>query len=163
MNDALIEDEEAGIVNISREPVFVACVSGFELFRSNRKVETLVLGCSLRRVVQIEQPLPYRWVQILVELMAKHDVDEGLLTYASCTIPQTQRLFDAFPGGPMHITCSREVAESVRSLSRTQSTRLWTEHNSSRRSVHLMLQAIRWSAMIENSGQCTALVICDQR
>ena len=159
MNDALMEDEKAGIVNISREPVFVGCVSNFSNFLDlcRKVLRHLELGvpCVVLSRSNTTQHM-YRWVQILVELMAKHDVEEGLLTYASCTIPQTQRLFDAFPGGPMHITCSREVAENVRSchantLSSTggPNTLVATECTPE------VLQAIRWSAMIENSGQCT--------
>jgi len=67
-------------------------------------------------------------------------------------------LFQRFPDGPMHITTSREVAESVRKchdnvLSSTggPNTLVSTELTPD------IMQAIRWSASIENSGQCTAL------
>ena len=161
MNDLLLRDEADGKVTISRAPVFVGCVSNFsnflDLCRKVLRHMELGVPCVVLSRSNTTQHM-FRWTQILLELMAKHEVDEGLLTYASCTIPQTHRLFDAFPDGPMHITCNREVAANVRAIhANTLSSTGGPNTLVSTEATPEVMQAIRWSAMIENSGQCTAL------
>ena len=43
---------------------------------------------------------------MLLELMAKHGIDSGMLTYAACDLASQQRLFAAFPEGPPVCCCN---------------------------------------------------------
>eukprot|EP00940_MAST-03C_sp_MAST-3C-sp2_P000267 g267.t1 len=161
MNDQLLEDERAGKVVISRAPVFVGCVSNFsnflDLCRKTLRHLELGIPCVVLSRPNTTQHM-YRWTQMLLELMSEHNLDHGLLTYASCTISQTQALFDAFPNGAMHITCSRKVAADVRSYhANTLSSTGGPNTLVAAEATPEVLEAIRLSAMIENSGQCTAL------
>jgi hypothetical protein len=161
MNDLLLADEVKGVVDICRAPVFVGCVSNFTNFLdlSRKVLRHLEVGvpCVVLSRSNTTQHM-YRWYQKLDTMMEKHGLDRGMLTYAALSVEQTQQLFTLFPEGPMHITTSREIAESVRQchdnvLSSTGgpntlvSTALTDD----------VKQAIRWSAAIENAGQCTAL------
>ena len=161
MNDLLLADEAKGVVDICRAPVFVGCVSNFTNFLdlSRKVLRHLEVGvpCVVLSRSNTTQHM-YRWYQKLDTMMEKHGLDRGMLTYAALSVDQTQQLFTLFPEGPMHITTSREIAESVRKchdnvLSSTGgpntlvSTALTDD----------VKQAIRWSAAIENAGQCTAL------
>ncbi len=165
MNDLLFDAESAGQVVVGRDraPVFVGCVSNFSNFLdlSRKVLRHLELGIPVVVLSRSNTTQHmYRWFQQILAVNAAHGkpVDEGLLTYAAFSMEQTQRLFDEFPHGPMHITTSREVAASVRDchpnvLSSTggPNTLVSTE------ATPEVMQAIRWSAAIENSGQCTAL------
>jgi len=100
----------------------------------------------------------YRWTQILVDLMEKHDVDTSLVTYAAVKIPDTQRMFKECPEGAMYITSSREVAASVReSHGNVMSSTGGPNTLCAPFMTEDISNAIQLSAMIENSGQCTAL------
>jgi hypothetical protein len=161
LNDQLLEDENNSVIDICRAPVFVGCVSNFTNFLdlSRKVLRHLEVGvpCVVLSRSNTTQHM-YRWYQKLDSMMGKYGLDRGMLTYAALSIDQTQQLFQRFPDGPMHITTSREVAESVRKchdnvLSSTggPNTLVSTELTPD------IMQAIRWSASIENSGQCTAL------
>lgn len=161
MNDLLLRDEADGKITISRAPVFVGCVSNFsnflDLCRKVLRHMELGIPCVVLSRPNTTQHM-FRWTQMLLDIMVKHNVDNGLLTYATCTIPQTHRLFDTFPNGPMHITCNREVAANVRAVhANTLSSTGGPNTLVSTEATPEVMQAIRWSAMIENSGQCTAL------
>ena len=161
LNDLLLQDETDGVININRAPVFVGCVSNFSNFLdlSRKVLRHLEVGvpCVVLSRSNTTQHM-YRWYQKLDSMMERHGLDRGMLTYGAFTVEQTQQLFTMFPEGPMHITTSRAIADSVMKchknvLSSTGgpntliSTKLTPD----------IAQAIRWSATIENSGQCTAL------
>ena len=56
----------------------------------------------------------YRWTKILVDLMEKHGVDPGLVTYAAFSLEDQQRIFKESPEGALYITCNREIASLVK-------------------------------------------------
>jgi hypothetical protein len=93
-----------------------------------------------------------------VDLLEKHGVDTGLVTYASAELEQQKRIFAACPEGALYITSSREVAAAAREshgnvLSSTGGPNTLVAHSMTPE----ISKAIQLSAMIENSGQCTAL------
>ena len=158
LNDRLLHDEKQGVIDICRAPVFVGCVSNFSNFLdlSRKVLRHLEVGvpCVVLSRSNTTQHM-YRWYQKLDSMMERHGLNRGMLTYAAISVDQTQQLFSEFPNGPMHITTSRQVAESVRNdhknvLSSTggPNTLVATELTPD------VAQAIRWSAAIENSGQC---------
>ena len=158
LNDRLLQDEKQGVIDICRAPVFVGCVSNFSNFLdlSRKVLRHLEVGvpCVVLSRSNTTQHM-YRWYQKLDSMMERHGLNRGMLTYAAISVDQTQQLFSEFPNGPMHITTSRQVAESVRNdhknvLSSTggPNTLVATELTPD------VAQAIRWSAAIENSGQC---------
>jgi len=163
LNDQLLLDEKEGVIEICRAPVFVGCVSNFSNFLdlSRKVLRHLEVGvpCVVLSRSNTTQHM-YRWYQKLDGMMERHGLDRGMLTYGALTVEQTQQLFKAFPDGPMHITTSRQVAESVRNchknvLSSTggPNTLVSTELTPD------IAQAIRWSATIENSGQCKFIFV----
>jgi hypothetical protein len=96
---------------------------------------------------------------MLLALMEKHNVDSGLVTYAACARADKQRIFDTCGSeGAMYITCSREVAADVRrSHGNVMSSTGGPNTLVAARMTDEIRDAVQLSAMIENSGQCTAL------
>jgi hypothetical protein len=109
----------------------------------------------------------YRWTKLLLELLVEESVDPGMLTYLSCSLEDiktiTQTCRDST--GNLYATCSRDLAASIKSgypntvastggpntlvvLDGSANSSTWTE---------AVQAAIRCSATIESSGQCTAL------
>jgi hypothetical protein len=172
LNDLLLRDEELGRVHISRKPIHVSCVSNFtnflDLFRKTiRSLEVGIPCVILGRSNTVQHS--YRWTKLLLELMMDEKVDPGMLTYLSCSLEDiktiTQTCRDST--GNLYATCSRELAASIKSGypntvastggpntlvvldgSAGSSSSTWTE---------AVQAAIRCSATIESSGQCTAL------
>lgn len=54
----------------------------------------------------------YRWAELLLELMDKHGLDAGLVTYAAAELSEQQRMLQSSPDSAMYITSSREIAEA---------------------------------------------------
>uniref|UniRef100_A0A7S2NQ89 Aldehyde dehydrogenase domain-containing protein n=2 Tax=Leptocylindrus danicus TaxID=163516 RepID=A0A7S2NQ89_9STRA len=162
MNDLLLQDEEEiGKVEIHRDVAFVGCVSNFGNFldlcrKVLRNVEVGVPVVVFSRSNSTQHS--FRWAQLLMGLMKKYNVDVGLLTYASVTVDEALRIMRSSKESPMYITCSRELACTIKKqhpnlLSSTGGPNTFV----STELTPAIEQAIRDSALIENSGQCTAL------
>ena len=162
MNDSLLSDEQAGLVVIDRSPAFVGCVSNFsnflDLFRKVLRNVELGVPCVVLSRTNTTQH-SYRWTALLVDLMAKHGVDAGMLTYASSDLEGVKRILGSSPPTcPSYFTCSRDLAMAVKSA--RPNTVCSTGGPNTLVAPSLTAgarEAIRFSAGIENSGQCTAL------
>ena len=103
---------------------------------------------------------PYRWTELLVNLMREEGIDPGMVTYLSCQLEDIVHITSRCAGtaGNLYTTCSRELARSIKSTypntvsstggPNTLLTTGWTVP---------VRDAIRTSASIECAGQCTAL------
>jgi len=161
LNSALYEEELAGNIVIKRFPAFIGCVSNFSNFldlcrKVMRNMELGVPVVVLSRNNTTQHM--FRWTLILLDLMRKESVDLGMLTFFSCDRKQKTQVFKACPESPAYFTCSREVAADVKkTLPKIMSS---TGGPNTMVTVGLtpaVSDALRWSAMIENKGQCTAM------
>lgn len=162
LNDQLFDDELAGRISIGRLPAFVGAVSNFsnflDLFRKTLRSLELGVPCAVLSRSNTTQHM-YRWFQLLRAELQKRGVDEGMLTYISCDIPQQQRIMAACKESPLYLTGSRQVAELIKghlrnTVASTGGPNTMVAANGATPTVQ---QAIRWSVGIENSGQCTAM------
>ena len=100
----------------------------------------------------------YRWAKLLIDLMGKHGIDPGLVTYAAFSLEDQQRIFKESPDGALYITCNREIAALVKDLhGNVISSTGGPNTLVAPKMTEEISDAIQLSCMIENSGQCTAL------
>ncbi|KAL3817378.1 hypothetical protein ACHAXA_005013 [Cyclostephanos tholiformis] len=163
MNDMLFDDERCGKICISRRPIFVSCVSNFsnflDLFRKTLRSLELGIPCLILGRSHTTQH-PYRWTELLVQLMKDESIDPKMVTYLSCQLEDIVYITSRSSGtaGALYTTCSRDLAKSIKSTypntisstggPNTLLTTRWTRP---------VIDAIRTSASIECAGQCTAL------
>lgn len=167
LNDLLLQDETDGKLVISRKSIYVSCVSNFtnflDVFRKTLRSLELGIPCVvLGRSNTVQHS--YRWNELLVHLMRQEGIEDlGMLTYLSCSLDDIKDITRSCreSTGNLYATCSRALAADMMSgypntVASTggPNTMVTTEFNSS------IQEAIRMSAAIESSGQCTALRHC---
>jgi hypothetical protein len=166
LNDFLLRDEAEGVVEISRKPIYVSCVSNFTNFLdlSRKTLRSLEVGipCIVLGRSDTSQH-SYRWTQLLLQLILNEGIDPGMLTFVSSSLNQIEEITTSCQNrtGNLYATCSRELAASIKqsyfnTIASTggPNTLLTTTMDEN---VRL---AIKTSATIESSGRCTALRHC---
>eukprot|EP00040_Diaphanoeca_grandis_P031008 m.184694 g.184694 ORF g.184694 m.184694 type:complete len:736 (+) comp32203_c1_seq1:199-2406(+) len=161
LNDALFDDESNGIVEISRAPALVGCVSNFSNFldlcrKTLRNLELGVPVVILSRSNTTQHM--FRWVVLLIQECEKQGLDSGMITYAACSIDEQRRIMMANATSPLYLTGSRPVAAAVKEILPNTFSSTGGPNTMVTTSLDDDIKdAIRMSAMIENSGQCTAM------
>ncbi|KAL3915797.1 MAG: hypothetical protein SGILL_005477 [Bacillariaceae sp.] len=163
LNDLVLREEEAGKITVNRQPIYVSAVSNFtnflDLFRKTIRSMELGIPCVvLGRSNTVQHS--YRWTKVLMDLCKEEGIDTGMITYLSCPLEDIKDITQSCreSTGNLYSTCSRELAQAIKSGypntvastggPNTLVTMEWTE---------AVQDAIRMSASIESSGQCTAL------
>lgn len=164
LNDMLLDDEKKGILTISRKIIYISCVSNFtnflDLFRKTLRSLEVGIPCVILGRSNTSQH-SYRWAELLVDLMQKEGVKEmGMVTFLSCTLDDivniTRRNRELT--GNLYATCSRELAaDMVSGYPKTVASTGGPNTLISTEWTRNIREAIRMSATIESSGQCTAL------
>lgn len=165
LNDLLLKDEADGRLSINRKPIYVSCVSNFTLFLDlfRKTVRSLELGipCVILGRSNTSQHA-YRWTELLVTLLKKHNLSD-MVTFLSCSLDDiihiTQSTKDST--GNLYATCSRDLAKEI--LSSYPNTIASTGGPNTMITTNwapAVQDALRTSATIESSGQCTALRHC---
>lgn len=163
LNDLLLKDEDAGILTVDRKPIYVSCVSNFtnflDLFRKTVRCLEVGVPCVILSRTNTSQH-SYRWAKLLLDLAVEEGVDAGMITYLSCPVEDIVDITQSLKAstGNLYATCSRDLAAAIKSgypntIASTGGPNTlialdWTD---------AIQEAIRMSASIESSGQCTAL------
>lgn len=168
--DGLLADEAAGAVVICRAPAFVACVSNFSNFLdlSRKVLRNLELGVPVVVLSRSNTSQhSFRWAADLNKRLAAHGVDAGMFSFLAAPLDEQQRAIAACqPACPLYFTGSRPVAAAIRaSHRRTFASTGGPNTLVATATSEAVCAAVRLSATIEHSGQCTALrhavVPCD--
>jgi hypothetical protein len=163
LNDLVLKAEDEGKITINRSPIYVSCVSNFtnflDLFRKTIRSMELGIPCVvLGRSNTVQHS--YRWTELLMKLLKDEGVDDGMLSYLSCSLDDIKDIAVSCKEhtGNLYATCSRELAASMMSeypktVASTggPNTLVTTEWNDK------VKAAVQMSASIECAGQCTAL------
>mmetsp|Transcript_6582 Transcript_6582/g.20739 ORF Transcript_6582/g.20739 Transcript_6582/m.20739 type:complete len:691 (+) Transcript_6582:238-2310(+) len=161
--DQLLADEAAGVVEVNRAPVLVACVSNFSNFLdlSRKTLRHLEVGAPVVVLSRSHTTQHcYRWVQMLFDQMAEHGVPAGLLSYYAADLEDQVELMRTLgPDSPLHMTCSRAVAKLASSghanvLASTGGPNTMVLGGGLGAGEAAQLRS---AATIEHAGQCTAL------
>jgi hypothetical protein len=163
LNDLVLREESNGEIAVNRQPIYVSAVSNFtnflDLFRKTVRSLELGIPCVvLGRSNTVQHS--YRWTKLLSNLCSEEGIDSGMITYLSCPLDDIKDITQSCRDftGNLYSTCSRQLAEAIKAGypntvastggPNTLVTTTWTE---------AVQDAIRVSASIESSGQCTAL------
>ena len=162
MNDDLLQAETDGKLKINRAPAFVACVSNFsnflDLFRKTlRNLELGVPVVVLSRTNTSQHC--FRWFEILLDLIKEEtNISPGMLTFASVHPDNIQHIFDSVSDDcPMLMTCSRDLAKLVKKGKSNVIASTGGPNTLVTNNLDAISDAVKVSAGIENSGQCTAM------
>lgn len=164
LNDFVLRDETEGRIVVNRKPIYVSTVSNFtnflDLFRKTIRSLELGIPCVVLGRSNTAQH-SYRWTRLLVNLLEEEKIDTGMITFLSCPLEDIRDILKSCQEntGNLYSTCSRKLAETIKSdypntVSSTggPNTLVTTDWSNS-----AVRDAIRMSATIESSGQCTAL------
>lgn len=164
LNDLVLRDESDGKIAVNRKPIYVSAVSNFtnflDLFRKTIRSLELGIPCIVLGRSNTAQH-SYRWTKLLMELLEEENIDTGMITFLSCPLDDIKDILRSCQvnTGNLYSTCSRELAEAIKSgypntISSTGGPNTLVTLDWSNPAVR---DAIRMSATIESSGQCTAL------
>jgi hypothetical protein len=168
LNDLLLREELVqGHIQINRQAIYVSCVSNFtnflDLFRKSLRSLEVGIPCIILGRTNTVQQHSYRWTKLLVDLLQEESIDPGMVTYLSCSLDDIKDITQSLQEhtGNLYATCSRELAANMTSGypntiastggPNTLVTLDWTR---------AIQRAVKISATIESSGQCTALRHC---
>lgn len=164
LNDLLLRDEQDdGKILVNRRPIYISCVSNFtnflDLFRKTIRSLEVGIPCIVLGRSNTSQH-GYRWTKLLMELCIEEGIDPGMITFLSCPLEDIKDITQSCQShtGNLYSTCSRELAASIKAGYPNTVTSTggpntliamdWTKP---------VQEAVRMSATIESSGQCTAL------
>lgn len=162
MADALLADEAAGAISICRSPAFVACVSNFTNFLdlSRKVLRNMELGVPVVVLSRSNTAQhSFRWAADLNGRLGSHGIESGMFSFLAASLPEQQRAIAACPPAcPLYFTGSRPVAAAIRAYHRRAFASTGGPNTLVATSAtDAVGGAIRLSATIEHSGQCTAL------
>ena len=164
LNDLVLRDEIEGKIAINRKPIYISAVSNFtnflDLFRKTIRSLELGIPCVVLGRSNTAQH-SYRWARLLTKLLEEENIDTGMITFLSCPLEDVKDILQSCQEctGNLYSTCSRELAQAIKSgypntISSTGGPNTLVASDWSNPAVR---DAIRTSANIESSGQCTAL------
>mmetsp|Transcript_19983 Transcript_19983/g.49720 ORF Transcript_19983/g.49720 Transcript_19983/m.49720 type:complete len:727 (+) Transcript_19983:44-2224(+) len=164
LNDLVLRDEADGKIEVNRKPIYVSAVSNFtnflDLFRKTIRNLELGIPCVVLGRSNTAQH-SFRWARLLMTLLEEEKVDTGMITFLSCPLVDIKDILQSCreQTGNLYSTCSRELAQAIKAdypntVSSTGGPNTLVTSDWSNPAVR---DAIRMSATIESSGQCTAL------
>ncbi len=164
LNDLVLRDEADGKIVVNRKPIYVSAVSNFtnflDLFRKTIRNLELGIPCVVLGRSNTAQH-SFRWARLLMTLLEEENVDVGMITFLSCPLVEIKDILQSCQEqtGNLYSTCSRELAQAIKAdypntVSSTGGPNTLVTSDWSNPAVR---DAIRMSATIESSGQCTAL------
>jgi len=178
LNDLLLRDEQAGILTVNRQPIYVSCVSNFtnflDLFRKTLRSLEVGIPCIVLGRSNTSQH-SYRWTKLLQDLMKEqqdqsgNSIDPGMLTFLSCSLDDIIDITTSCKEstGNLYTTCSRQLAADIKSTypntvasTGGPNTLVVANVGDDGKLPKSIQDAIRMSASIECAGQCTALRHC---
>jgi len=176
MNDELLDAERRGVLRVDRSAALVLCVSNFSNFLDLSRKVLRNIECGVPVVILSRGNTSqhcFRWAKLLASLLdeepdAKEDKDQNrlLVNFLSCDLSvQRQVLADESQGDDdfaAYLTGSRRAAGAVKELVRRTFASCGGPNtmvlcSDAAFDLGAFAAAARESALIEHSGQCTAL------